>query len=256
MNINQYVWELCSESQLFNVYQKNSASSHLVSPYSSPPLHPPHTSPPPCHECLQATFHIHSQTWCWLQYWHLAFPSSQALTQSPTVIPAAICSEILRFLLLWVPQPQSKAVSSGYLWKVLWVNTALLKQGDFLFGNIVPGSFPDSSVGKESSCNGRRPGVGSWVGKFPWRRDRLPTSVFFAFLVAQLVKNPPAVLETCVQSLSWEDLLGKGKAAHSSILAWRITSCIVHGVTKSQTRSSHFHFQYCTYSELIMLPRA
>ena len=41
-------------------------------------------------------------------------------------------------------------------------------------------------------------------------------------LVAQLVKNPPAVRETCVQSLGWEDPLEKGKATHSSVLAWRI----------------------------------
>ena len=45
---------------------------------------------------------------------------------------------------------------------------------------------------------------------------------FGAFRVAQLVKNLPAVWETWVQSLCWEDPLEKGKAAHSSILAWRI----------------------------------
>ena len=43
-----------------------------------------------------------------------------------------------------------------------------------------------------------------------------------ASLVAQLVKNPPAMQETWVQSLGWEDPLEKGKATHSSILAWRI----------------------------------
>ena len=43
-----------------------------------------------------------------------------------------------------------------------------------------------------------------------------------ASLVAQLVKNPPAMWETWVQSLGWEDPLEKGKATHSSILAWRI----------------------------------
>ena len=45
---------------------------------------------------------------------------------------------------------------------------------------------------------------------------------FWASLVAQLVKNPPAMWETWVQSLGWEDPLEKGKATHSSILAWRI----------------------------------
>ena len=40
--------------------------------------------------------------------------------------------------------------------------------------------------------------------------------------MAQLVKNPPPVQETWVQSLGWEDLLEKGKGTQSSILAWRI----------------------------------
>ena len=47
-----------------------------------------------------------------------------------------------------------------------------------------------------------------------------------ASLVAQLVKNPPAMLETWVLSLGWEDPLEKVKAAHSSILAWRIPRTI------------------------------
>ena len=41
-------------------------------------------------------------------------------------------------------------------------------------------------------------------------------------LVAQMVKNPPAVREIWVRSLGWEDPLEKGKATHSSVLAWRI----------------------------------
>ena len=43
-----------------------------------------------------------------------------------------------------------------------------------------------------------------------------------ASLVAQLVKNPPAMQETWVPSLDWEDPLEKEMAIHSSILAWRI----------------------------------
>ena len=57
-----------------------------------------------------------------------------------------------------------------------------------------------------------------------------PSEVFFpqavdkdwASLVAQLVKSLPAMLESWVRSLGWEDSLQKGKATHSSILAWRI----------------------------------
>ena len=66
--------------------------------------------------------------------------------------------------------------------------------------------------------------------------------------MVQLVKNPPAMWETWVQSLGWEDPLEKGKATHSHILAWRIPWTIVLGVTKSQTRLSDFHLQH-TYGE-------
>ena len=45
---------------------------------------------------------------------------------------------------------------------------------------------------------------------------------YWASLVAQLVKNPPAMQETWVRSLVWEDPLEKGRATHSSILAWII----------------------------------
>ena len=47
------------------------------------------------------------------------------------------------------------------------------------------------------------------------------TSQAGSSLVAQLVKNPPAIRETWVQSPGWEDPLEEGKATHSSILAWR-----------------------------------
>ena len=54
------------------------------------------------------------------------------------------------------------------------------------------------------------------------KKKRFALPWWWAFLVAQLVKNPPAMRETWVQSLGWEDPLEKGKATHSSILAWRI----------------------------------
>ena len=47
--------------------------------------------------------------------------------------------------------------------------------------------------------------------------------------------------ETWVQSLGWEDPLEKGKATHSSVLAWRIPGTIVHGVIKCRTQLSDFH---------------
>ena len=62
--------------------------------------------------------------------------------------------------------------------------------------------------------------------------------------VAQLVKNLPAMLETWVQSLGWEETLEEGIATHSSILAWRIPMdrgawrATIHEVAKSPTRLS------------------
>ena len=64
------------------------------------------------------------------------------------------------------------------------------------------------------------------------------------FLVAQTVKNLPAMLETWVRSLGWEDPLEEGMAAHSTILAWRIPMdrgawlATVNGITKGWTRLS------------------
>ena len=62
----------------------------------------------------------------------------------------------------------------------------------------------------------------------------------WASLVAQMIKNLPAMLETQVQSLGQEDPLGEGMATHSSILAWRIPWTeepgrlqSMHGVTES-----------------------
>ena len=62
-----------------------------------------------------------------------------------------------------------------------------------------------------------------------------------ASLEAQLVKNPPAMRETWVRSLGWEDALEKHKATHSSTLAWRIPWTVVHGVKKNRTRLSDLH---------------
>ena len=69
-----------------------------------------------------------------------------------------------------------------------------------------------------------------------------------ASLVAQMVKSLPAMWETQVQTLGWEDPLEKGMAIHSSILAWRIPRTKKPGrlqsmgLQKSQTRLSNEHF--------------
>ena len=82
--------------------------------------------------------------------------------------------------------------------------------------------FPDSSVGKESTCSAGDPGSIPGSGRSAGERIGYPLQYSWTSLVAQLVKNLPAMQETLVRSLGWEDPLEKGKATHSSILAWRI----------------------------------
>ena len=87
--------------------------------------------------------------------------------------------------------------------------------------NIVSWLF-DSSVGKKSACNAGDPGSIPGSGRSPGEGIVYPVQYSWASLVAQLVKNPPAMRETWVWSLGWEDPLEKRKATYSSILAWRI----------------------------------
>ena len=78
------------------------------------------------------------------------------------------------------------------------------------------------SDGKESACNAENLGSIPGSGRSPEEEIGYPLQYSWASLVAQLVKNLPAMQETWVCSVGWEDPLEKGKATHSSILAWRI----------------------------------
>ena len=78
--------------------------------------------------------------------------------------------------------------------------------------------FPDSSVGKESACNAGDVGLIPGVGRSAGDGIGYPLQYSWASLVAQRVKNPPAVRETWLQFLGWEDPQ-KGKATHSRIPA-------------------------------------
>ena len=82
--------------------------------------------------------------------------------------------------------------------------------------------FPDSSVGKESACNAGDPSLILGLGRSAGEGIGYLPQYSSASHVAHLVKNLPAMQETWVQSLHWEDPLEKGRATHSSILAWRI----------------------------------
>ena len=91
---------------------------------------------------------------------------------------------------------------------------------------LITQGFPDSSVGKESTCNAGDPGLIPGSERSPGEGIGYPLQYSWASLVAQLVKNPPAIQDTWVRPLGWVDPLEKGKAIHSSILAWRIPRTI------------------------------
>ena len=86
-------------------------------------------------------------------------------------------------------------------------------------GIIVICGFPDSSIGKESACNAGDTGSIPELERSAGEGIGYPLQYSWAFLVAQRVKNSPAMRETWVQFLGWEDPLEKGKATHSNILA-------------------------------------
>ena len=76
--------------------------------------------------------------------------------------------------------------------------------------------------GKESACSAEDPGLIPGLGRPAGEGIGYPLQYSWASHMAQLVKNLPAMWEIWVQSLGWEDPLQKGKATHSSFLAWRI----------------------------------
>ena len=79
--------------------------------------------------------------------------------------------------------------------------------------------FPGGSVSKESTCNAEDMGSIPRSGRPPEEAHGNSLQYSWASLVAQSVKNPPAMWETWVQSLGWEDPLEEGMTTHSSIVA-------------------------------------
>ena len=75
--------------------------------------------------------------------------------------------------------------------------------------------FPGSSAGRESACNAGEPGL----GRSPGEGIGYPLQYSWASLVAQMIKNLPAIWETWVRFLGWGYPLEEGMATYSSILA-------------------------------------
>ena len=82
--------------------------------------------------------------------------------------------------------------------------------------------FPGKLVGKKSASKAGDPSLIPGPGRSAGEGIGYPLQYSWAALVVQLVKSLPAMQETWIQSLGWEDPLEKGKATHSSILVWRI----------------------------------
>ena len=82
-------------------------------------------------------------------------------------------------------------------------------------------------AGKEPACGAGDPGSIPGLGRAPGEGTGCPRQCSWASLVAQLVENPLAMWEIWVRSLGWEGPLEKGKAIHSSILAWRIPQTVL-----------------------------
>ena len=82
--------------------------------------------------------------------------------------------------------------------------------------------YAGSSAGKESVCDAGDLDLIPGLRRSPGEGKGYPLQYSWASFVAQLVKNLPTMRETWVGSLGWEDSLQKGKATHSSILAWSI----------------------------------
>ena len=121
-------------------------------------------------------------------------------------------------------------IASPTQWTWVWVNSRswwwagrpcmLRFMGSQRVGQWL--NWTESSVGKESACNAADPILIPGRGRSAGEGIGYPLQYSWASLVAQVVKNLPAMRETWLRSLGWEDTLEKGKATHFSILACRI----------------------------------
>ena len=94
-----------------------------------------------------------------------------------------------------------------------------IQEGEDICIHIADWGFPGSSAGKESTCNAGDPGLIPGSGSSPGEGIGYSLQYSWASLV---IKNWPAMRETWVQSLGWEDPMEESMATHSSVLAWRI----------------------------------
>ena len=105
-------------------------------------------------------------------------------------------------------------------WRRKWQPTPVILPGKSHGQRSLEGNSPWGHI--ESDTAERLTITNSFLGRSPGEEIGYPLQYSWAFLLAQLVKNPPAMWETWVWFLGWKVPLEKGKATHSSILSWRI----------------------------------
>ena len=110
--------------------------------------------------------------------------------------------------------------------KVMQILDNILKSKDL--------TLPGSLAGRESTCNAGYPSLIPGLGRSDGEGIRYPLQYSWVSLMNQLVRNQPALWETWVWSLGWEDPLEKGMSTDSSILASRMP-WIVWGCNESDT---------------------
>ena len=107
--------------------------------------------------------------------------------------------------------------------------------------------FPDSSVSKESACNAGDSSSIPESGRFTGEGIGFPLQYSWASLGVQLVKSLPAMWETWVWSLGWEDPLEKERATNSCILAWRLPELYSPWCHKDLDMTEWLTFKYVKY---------
>ena len=104
--------------------------------------------------------------------------------------------------------------------------------------------FSCSSAVKESACNAGDPGSVPESGRSPGEGIGYPLQCSWASLVAQLIKNPPEMWETCsIPELGRFPGEGNGYPLQYSGLE-NSMDCIIHAVAKSRTQLNDFHFHF------------
>ena len=146
------------------------------------------------------------------------------------------------FHLLWLWRKRGEEGKERIWIRDLWKTQFYFLAFCFLKLASFEKGFPVSSVGKESICNSGDPGW--FLGwEIHWRRDRLPTPVLLGFPCGAAGKESTCNVGNLgsIPGLGRSPGEGKGYPLQYSGLE-NSMDCIVHGVTKSQTWMSNFHF--------------